>query len=116
LLHDYPDLEAEKITSTEGEIALHVGNGGFAPASVVETGEMDPALLARCHGAQTAQNGERDFFTGTKDHLPICVDWSSANGNGNAINSSHKERRVQWSDNNGKDLVHLIEFEARYFS
>ena len=113
LLHDYLDLEPEKITSPEGGIPLHLGNGHFTPTSDLETGEMDPALVARYHGAQIAEHEEGDFFMDNNDHLPITVEWASATGNENAI-SSHQPRRVQWCDNNGKDLVHLVEFEARY--
>ena len=114
LLHDYPDLETGKITLLEGG-SLHLGNGHFTPAPDLETGEMDSVFIIRDHGVQIAKHEERGFFMGTEGHLPMSMEWSSTNGNGDVI-SPHKQRRVQWNDNNGKDLVYLVEFEVRYLS
>ena len=114
LLHDYPDLETGKSTLQEGG-PLHLGNGHFTPAPDVETGGTDSVFIIRDHGVQTTKHEERGFIMGTEGHLPMSMEWSSTKENGDVI-SPHKQRRVQWNDNNGKDLVYLVEFEVRYLS
>lgn len=111
--HDCPSPASLKLSlKLPGELPQpQYGGISDAQNGTLALGAMEVNIIERQQrneesGEETAENA---CDNGTMEESKVSE--SGAEENGTHVRSELK-RRVQWNDSHGKDLVHVVEFEA----